>query len=309
MFFIRDHFTEADLRLEDWKLTIAGRVEHPYELSFSDLLEAPAAKIEAVLECAGNKASGSAVGNGTWEGFSFHALLETARVQADARFVMLEAADGGQLFPDKPVSSYLRVVPLKKCMDAASLVAYKLNGRFLPRGNGFPARALFPGWYAMDSVKWLRRIIVLGADETSPFEESGMNRLYNRTLTTSTGVESFRVGEIQVKSAVAWPPDEQKLPAGKHQVWGFAWTGEGQVRAVSVSINGGESWSVAELVSVRGPYRWIRWSFAWAAVPGDHVLMSRAVDDRGREQPLARDPRRKDGYELNWCLPVRCRVV
>ena len=41
-------------------------------------------------------------------------------------------------------------------------MAFKLNDRFLPRKNGFPARALFPGWYAMDSVKWLQRVVVLG---------------------------------------------------------------------------------------------------------------------------------------------------
>jgi hypothetical protein len=36
--------------------------------------------------------------------------------------------------------------------------------------------------------------------------------------------------------------------------------------------------------------------------------MSRATDDAGRQQPLARDPARKDGYELNYCAPVRCEV-
>src|SRR2546427_11794594 len=60
------------------------------------------------------------------------------------------------------------------CLEESSLVAYKLNDRFLPLGNGFPARAVLPGWYAMDSVKWLRRIVVLGSqDEATEFHESG----------------------------------------------------------------------------------------------------------------------------------------
>jgi hypothetical protein len=37
--------------------------------------------------------------------------------------------------------------------------------------------------------------------------------------------------------------------------------------------------------------------------------MSRAIDDAGRAQPLKRDPSRKDGYELNFCTPVRCSVL
>jgi DMSO/TMAO reductase YedYZ molybdopterin-dependent catalytic subunit len=301
MFFIRDHFAEPDVSLEDWTLKIEGQVEHPFELNFSDLLESASTKIEAVLECAGNKASGSAASNGTWEGVPLKALLETARAKSDAKFVLLEAADSGKLFPDTPPAPYVQLLPIQKCTDPLNLVAYKLNGRLLPKGNGFPARALFPGWYAMDSVKWLRRIVVLNAGELSPFTESGMNRLYNRGSVRLTG--------IQVKSAVAWPPNDQKLPAGKHTVWGFAWTGEGQIRTVSVTMDGGNNWSAAKLDTNPGPYRWVRWSFTWAAARGEYVLMSRAVDSSGSEQPLERDPKRKDGYELNWCLPVRCRVV
>ena len=245
MFFIRDHFTEPDLSLEDWTLQIDGLVQRPCELNFSDLLEAASTKLEAVLECAGNKAAGSAASNGNWEGVTFKTLLQTAGLQPNARFVLLEAADRGKLFPDIPDAPYVQVVPLAKCLHPSSIVAYRLNGRFLPKGNGFPARALFPGWYAMDSVKWLRRIVVLSDDAGSEFSKSGMDRLYNRTLTTNAGFESVRLAELQVKSAIAWPAnagsqDVLKLPAGKHTVWGFAWTGEGKVRTVSVSVNGGK---------------------------------------------------------------------
>jgi hypothetical protein len=38
------------------------------------------------------------------------------------------------------------------------------------------------------------------------------------------------------------------------------------------------------------------------------VLMSRAVDDAGRQQPIKRDALRKDGYELSFCAPVKCAV-
>ena len=79
-------------------------------------------------------------------------------------------------------------MPLEKCLDSTSLVAFKLNGLFLPKRNGFPARALFPGWYAMDSVKWLRRIVVFGAnDRPISFHRSGMDRLYNRVVKTERG--------------------------------------------------------------------------------------------------------------------------
>ena len=79
----------------------------------------------------------------------------------DAAFVLLEGSDSGRLFSDSPALPYSQLVPLSKCLDTSSLVAFKYNDLALPKRNGFPARALFPGWYGMDSVKWLRRIAVV----------------------------------------------------------------------------------------------------------------------------------------------------
>src|SRR5579885_3741705 len=68
LFFVRDHFREPDVSLRTWRLRIDGRVAKPVELSFADLVESPARKLEAVLACAGNPAGGSAVSNAMWEG-------------------------------------------------------------------------------------------------------------------------------------------------------------------------------------------------------------------------------------------------
>jgi DMSO/TMAO reductase YedYZ molybdopterin-dependent catalytic subunit len=199
---------------------------------------------------------------------------------------------------------------MEKCMQPESLVAFKLNDRFLPRKNGFPARALFPGWYAMDSVKWLQRIIVLGpADEPSGFQQSGMNKVYNRILEVSPGNRKItRLTELQVKSAIAWPANDMKLPAARHLIRGFAWTGSGLVRGVDITTDGGDTWAPAKLEFRPKAFSWVRWNYSWNATAGDHVLMSRAMDDAGRQQPIKRDAMRKDGYELSFCAPVRCAV-
>lgn len=309
LFFVRDHFSEPTLSLETWQLRIEGRVARPRQVSFSDLLELPTKKLEAVLECSGNGTHGSAASNARWEGVPISFLLEPTGISRDAAFLAFEGADTGSLAPGTSSLPYTQIVPLEKCLDAASLVAFKLNGLFLPQRNGFPARALFPGWYAMDSVKWLRRIVVLGPkDRHSAFIESGMDRVYNRVTQASDGIETKRLSSIQVKSAIAWPPDKMRLPAGVHQVWGFAWTGTGTVREVAVSSDGGRVWESARLESSPAPYRWIRWNYNWPASAGEHSLMSRATDSQGNQQPLQRDTARKDGYELNWCAPLTCSV-
>lgn len=310
LFFVRDHFTEPDLSLSAWTLKIEGRVARPLELTFADILESPTKKLEAVLECAGNVASGFAVSNGVWEGVPLAHLLEQAKPAAEASSVLLEGSDAGKLLPDAPELPYSQLVPLKKCVLPESLVAFRVNDRFLPRSNGFPARALLPGWYGMDSVKWLRRIVVLGpGDKPGSFHESRLDELYNRRLKTPAGEQAVtRVSQILVKSSIAYPLDGARLPAATHRVWGFAWTGSGTVRSVDFSADGGSTWRQAKLESAPKPLAWVRWSYHWAAAPGDHALLSRATDQAGNQQPLARDPSREDGYELNWCAPVRCSV-
>jgi DMSO/TMAO reductase YedYZ molybdopterin-dependent catalytic subunit len=310
LFFVRDHFREPELSLSTWRLKIEGKVTKPIELTLSDIIESPTKEVEAVLECAGNPAIGSAASNGVWEGVPLASLLQQAGAAKDAVAVMLEGADSGRLMQDSPELPYCQIVPMAKCNQPESLVAFKLNGGFLPRRNGFPARALFPGWYGMDSVKWLRRIVVLGPSDMAPnFQASGMNKLYNRIVKSSSGeLKVTRTAEIQIRSVIAWPPDNQRLPARQCVVRGFAWTGGGLVRRVSVSCDGGHVWAPAQLESSPKQFTWVRWKYLWSPVAGEYVLMSRAVDDMGGEQPLTRDPSRKDGYELNFCAPVRCSV-
>jgi DMSO/TMAO reductase YedYZ molybdopterin-dependent catalytic subunit len=310
LFFVRDHFSEPDVSIENWKLRIEGRVNRPYNLAFSDLVEMPTKRLEAVLECAGNVANGSAVSNGVWEGVPISSLLTPAQPASEAVFVMLEGSDSGRLLQDSPQLQYSQLVPLEKCMDASSLVAFKLNDLLLPKRNGFPARALFPGWYGMDSVKWLQRIVVMNAQDQqqSTFRQSGMNRLYNRVSSVQGDTRIMRLSSVQVKSVVAWPPNGLKLPAGHHLVWGFAWSGSNAIRGVALTTDGGKVWHSAKLDSQSSPYSWVRWTYSWNATPGEYTLMSRASDAAAREQPIQRDPTRKDAYELNSCVPLHCTV-
>jgi sulfite oxidase len=310
LFFARDHFSEPDVSVEAWKLRIEGRVGRPYDLSFSDLVELPTKKIESVLECAGNLVNGSAISNGIWEGVPISALLKPAQPAPEASLIMLEGADTGRLLQDTAALPYSQLVPLEKCMDESSLIAFKLNDLLLPKRNGFPARALFPSWYGMNSVKWLQRIVVMNLDDEkhSTFQRSGMNRLYNRVVSQNGDSQITRLSSIQVKSAVAWPTEGLKLPAGQHLVWGFAWSGNGPIRNVAVTTDGGKTWDSAKLSPQSGPYAWVRWAYSWHATNGEYTIMSRASDFAGNQQPIERDRTRKDAYELNSCLPLHCSV-
>ena len=308
-FFMRNHHDQPELSLKSWKLKIEGNVSKPLELSFSDLIESRSVELDAVLECAGNRTG--LVSNGAWEGVPLSYLLKAASPGSDATRVLLEGADSGSLMKDQPISPFARIVPLEKCLAPESMVALKLNGQFLPQRNGFPARALFPGWYGMDSVKWLRRIVLLGGlDWPESYYGSGMDLMYKRWVKQG-GREQItsRVSELLVNSGIAFPSPGANLGAGRHSVWGFAWAGPKPIRATEVSLDKGKTWNEVKLETESRPFTWVRWSYQWSAVPGQYTLMSRAQDTTGRWQPSRRPPERTDGYELNWYAAVDCVVA
>ena len=308
-FFMRNHHDRPELSLRSWKLSIEGSVSKPLELSFSDLIESPSVELEAVLECAGNRTG--LVSNGAWEGVPMSYLLKAASPASDATRVLLEGADSGSLMKGMPTFPFARIVPLEKCLAPESMVVLKLNGEFLPQRNGFPARALLPGWYGMDSVKWLRRIVLLGGlDWPESYYGSGMDLMYQRWVKQGGREQATsRVTELLVNSGIAFPSPGANLAAGRYSIWGFAWAGPRPIRATEVSLDKGNTWKAAKLETAPKPFTWAKWSYQWSAEPGQYPLMSRAQDSAGRWQPGRRPPERTDGYELNWYTAVDCVVA
>src|SRR5437867_12068218 len=80
-------------------------------------------------------------------------MLARAQPGAEARVVRLTGADG-----------FSRSIPIEKAMHPDTLIARNMNGEKLPVNHGFPLRAVIPGWYGMDSVKWLRSVEVLSGE-------------------------------------------------------------------------------------------------------------------------------------------------
>ena len=70
------------------------------------------------------------------------------------------------------VGGYSDSLPLAKALDKATVVAYGMNDRSLPRAHGFPARIIAPGIYGMKNVKWLERIEVVDYDYQGYWQRS-----------------------------------------------------------------------------------------------------------------------------------------
>jgi hypothetical protein len=123
-----------------------------------------------------------------------------------------------------------------------------------------------------------------------------------RTVWTET-----LVGPIDVKSVVA---RVAKQKDGGLRVTGAAW-GESPIKAVELSIDGGP-WTPVKIEDRNEPFTWRFWSYDWKdARDGEHTLVSRAIDARGRVQPAADDPsikNKKTYWEANQQWPRRVRV-
>ena len=68
---------------------------------------------------------------------------------------------------DKNELTFVRSLSLAHTADPSAeiLIAYEMNGEPLTSDHGAPFRLIVPHWYAVASVKWLRRIEVL----TTPY--------------------------------------------------------------------------------------------------------------------------------------------
>src|SRR5213595_4104443 len=253
LFYVRTHFPVPHIDRDAWWLRVEGDVENPFAINYEQLLEVESMTVPVTLECAGNnrnflepKVKGvqwhlGAVGTAEWTGVPLSTLLDRAIPNPNAREVILEGSDGGMLEdPKSPPGElkFARSIPLEKaCRDV--LLAYKMNGEDLPPEHGFPVRAIVPGWYAMASVKWLQRIIVIDR----PFNGYYQTLDYAYWQRRGEIAELTTLSEMQIKAEIARPAESETVPANTSvRICGAAWTCDAEITKVELSTDGGETW-------------------------------------------------------------------
>src|SRR5262249_9772238 len=143
-----------------WSLAVRGRVDHPLQFSYDDLMAMPQIEADVTLECVSNQVGGELVGNARWQGVPLYRLLQQAGVHNDATQVVGRSVDG---FPAG--------FPTQRAIeDETAMVAVAMNGEPLPTRHGFPARMLVPGLYGyVSGTKWLSAIELWRLDEFDAF--------------------------------------------------------------------------------------------------------------------------------------------
>jgi len=281
--FERHHAGVPDINPDLHKLGIHGLVDRPMVFSMEDIVRFPSESRINFLECSGNSAAElKKASNQTvqqihgllscceWTGVRLSTILQECGVQPSAKWALAEGADGAAM---------TRSIPMSKMMDDALLV-YAQNGEMLRAEQGYPLRLFLPGYEGNMSIKWLRRI-KLG---TEPWQTREETSAY--TDLRADGKALQFTFAMEVKSVITQPSGMMKLKSkGFYEISGFAWSGNGKIRRVEVSTDGGKSWSEAVLQEPVIDKSLVRFRFPWMWDGAPATLMSRAVDSSGEVQP------------------------
>jgi sulfane dehydrogenase subunit SoxC len=282
--FERHHSGIPDIDPARHTLTIFGMVDRPLTFNYEALLRYPMQSRILFLECSGNSyqntfpaAADMTAGelNGLiscaeWTGVPLHYLLEETGIQPASKWVIAEGADA---------SSNNRSVPLSLATEEAMVAIYQ-NGEPLRGAQGYPMRLLVPGCEGNLSIKWLRSLKLMDQPAHTREETSKYTDLM------ADGIAQQFSLRMEVKSIITTPSGKMKLQEkGVYEISGLAWSGNGEIRTVEVSADGGNSWAEAEIQSGTGRLQPVRFRIPWRWNGQPATLQSRAIDTAGNTQP------------------------
>lgn len=291
--FERHHGGIADIDPANHRLMIHGLVDKPLVFTMEDIKRMPRQNRIHFLECAANSGmewrgaqlngcqfTHGMVHNVMYTGVPLKVLLAEAGVKANAKWLMLEGADS---------SGMNRSLPLEKALDD-TLIAFAMNGEALRPEQGYPLRAVIPGWEGNLWVKWLRRIEV--GDQ--PWQAREETSKYTDLL--ADGRSRRFTFFMDAKSVVTNPSPQAPLKQkGRNVLSGLAWSGRGTIKRVDVTLDGGKNWQHARIDGPVLDKSLTRFyvDFDWNGQ--DLLIQSRAMDSTGYLQPTKEELRKIRG--------------
>jgi sulfane dehydrogenase subunit SoxC len=291
--FERHHGGIAEIDPANHRLMVHGLVDRPLVFTMEDIRRMPRRNHVHFLECAANSGmewrgaqlngcqfTHGMVHNVMYTGVPLKLLLAEAGLKSSATWLNLEGADS---------SGMNRSLPVMKALDDV-LIAFAMNGEALRPEQGYPLRAVIPGWEGNLWVKWLRRIEAgdkpwQAREETSKYTDllaDGRSRRYTFIM--------------DAKSVVTNPSPQAPLKhKGRNVLSGLAWSGRGTIARVDVTLDGGRNWQAARIDGPVLDKSLTRFyvDFDWAGQ--ELLIQSRATDSTGYLQPTKDELRKVRG--------------
>jgi DMSO/TMAO reductase YedYZ molybdopterin-dependent catalytic subunit len=146
------------IKLDTYKLTIDGEVDKPATLSWNQFLQLPQTVSVSDFHCV----EGWSVLDCRWEGVHLREIERLVKPKDTARAVTFTCAD-----------SYTTSLYREELAPNDVLLAYKLNGKVLEEGYGFPLRLVVPSKYAYKSALWVEQLTFTRGKELGFWERRG----------------------------------------------------------------------------------------------------------------------------------------
>jgi DMSO/TMAO reductase YedYZ molybdopterin-dependent catalytic subunit len=250
---------------EHWTLKVLGRVDHPFELTFAEVLAMPMVEKYVTLQCVSNEVGGPLVGNAKWLGVPLPMLLDRAGIQKGADQIV-----------GRSVDDFTAGCPTSAILDGrTALLAVGMNGEPLPTKHGFPARLIVAGLYGyVSATKWVTQL------EATTFAD------YDAYWVPRGWAQQ---GPIKTESRIDVPRGNGTLAAGTIAVAGVAWAPTRGIKAVEVQIDD-DAWQHAALATAINGDTWRQWRYEWPAPAGTHQIRVRATDGTGAVQTSDEEP-------------------
>jgi DMSO/TMAO reductase YedYZ molybdopterin-dependent catalytic subunit len=316
LFFAVQHYNVPKLDPATYTLRLEGLVDKPVTLSLADIKKRPRVEHVIGFECSGNNNTrgNPLVGNARWGGTPLAPILNEAGLKPTAREVVFFAGDSGPEelnhsntgnTPVKTEQHFARSLPVEDARVPDVILAYQMNGEDLPVAHGAPVRLIVPGWYGVANVKWLNHIRV----QDTRFMNRFMARDYVTLQSEQSGDETYwyetSVNRMRLKSAIA----RITKTGDRIKAVGFALTDGTPLKAVEVKVDDGP-WKPATLSKDNTRYSWKLFTFEWqGAAPGDHTIVSRAIDARGEVQLTQDNATKKTRWENNGQVARKFRIA
>lgn len=297
--FERHHSGVAEISPEDYRLMVNGLVDQPMVFTLQDLMRFPRHNHAYFLECTANTGmewrgpqlngvqfTHGMLHNVVYTGVLLKDILAEAGIKTTGKWLLAEGADA---------SGVSRSIPLEKALDDC-MIAFKMNGEALRPEHGYPARLVVPGWEGNMWIKWIRRLEI----GDKPWHHREETARYTDLM--ASGNSRRFTWLMDAKSVITNPSPQAPILNGKGKtvISGIAWSGNGVIPRVDISLDGGVNWLVARVdgPSLDKSLHRFYYEFDWDGKP--LLLQSRAHDTTGYVQPTKGALRKVRGEVSNY---------
>ncbi len=294
--------TRPDVNVVDWRgdgepftMRIDGDAARgSVTVTREDVLRSAATRGSVALlktmRCSGDRPGIRLASNAVWTGVPLRRFLDPQVTRA-AKRLRIRAPDG--------FSAGLSLDALDTEDGRTVLLAFQLNGEFIPHARGGPVRLIVPDRFGFKNVKWPRHIEITSDDV--PFG--------NHEVDTRAGTDD---GHVTMGSKLLSPDLGATNPVAVTSLRplvlrGVAFGGREAVEKVQVRFGGGDQpWRKAQIPrpkelelhhEVQRAWRdrgrlwplpdvWTPWLYRWTPPgPGDYTVSVKATTESGAAQP------------------------